>query len=670
MAGASFALSGFVVTHFTYAGMIQAASWLPWGGVAILGITEAGVTMRARVSAMAGWAAVVGMILTAGHPQVAAIGLLGCGWVYIVYSRGMVQRALVGGGLVLGVLAALPQLLASLELSSHSARTGGVDDGFASMGALPPQELLNIVMPHFWGWERPADIALTYVHKGALYFGTGENHWENAFYMGIPILLLAIWGLFQRANRGWVVLAGLSLLLMLGDLTPLYSVIRALPGFEYFRFPARFSLLVTFAIVVLAASGLDNLLDRGPGKSERIYRRAIYGAVAILIIVATSAWFFLGSKGESLVFRLAGPDPEPDFVVRVESLVNGLIESTTPWGVSVLWPSLLALGTILIISIRRVRVTPARSGQLMLLLVLLDLSWFGADYNPSTPIDEINEVSRTARIVSAEGGLYRTATVDRVQSPELDSELLSASLGIVWGVNDVIVLSPLLMPRNERLLAAAGLDVGMDHGPNKADDLFENFSISERMGVRWFTSVHRLTHPSLELVSNEDGVRLYRNPHAPERAYFSSCVARVADLDQAFETLIAEDDLSLVVVESDVNSEPESNCTGEASVEITNFEAHEVSISVNADRAGVLVLADTWYPGWAASLDGEPVDIMRADVAFRGIEVPAGEHTVVFSYEPFWAGTLRWAGVSWAFIFMMLIAPVSYVRGSSMGGEN
>jgi len=199
----------------------------------------------------------------------------------------------------------------------------------------------------------------------------------------------------------------------------------------------------------------------------------------------------------------------------------------------------------------------------------------------------------------------------------------------------------------------------MDHGPSKAQDLLDNFSISERMGVRWFTSVHRLTHPNLDLISNEEGVRLYRNAGAPERAYFSSCVARVAGEEEAFERLLSEDDLTLVFVESEQTSEPPPGCSSESSVEITAYEADRVDVSVTTDSAGVLVLADTWYPGWSVTIDGAPTELLRADVAFRGVDVPVGEHTVRFTYEPFWAGTLRWAGVSWAFIFMMLIAPVS-----------
>jgi len=210
----------------------------------------------------------------------------------------------------------------------------------------------------------------------------------------------------------------------------------------------------------------------------------------------------------------------------------------------------------------------------------------------------------------------------------------------------------------------------MDHGPDKAQDLSDNFSLSERMGVRWFTSVHRLTHPDLDLVSNEAGVRLYRNANAPERAYFSSCVARVAGEEESFERLLAEDDLTVVFVESEQPSEPLPDCSGESSVEITTFEADRVDVSVTTDSAGVLVLADSWYPGWSALIDGVPTEILRADVAFRGVEVPAGEHTVRFVYEPFWVGTLRWAGVSWAFIFMTLIAPVSYGKSGDKGGAS
>jgi uncharacterized membrane protein YfhO len=59
-----------------------------------------------------------------------------------------------------------------------------------------------------------------------------------------------------------------------------------------------------------------------------------------------------------------------------------------------------------------------------------------------------------------------------------------------------------------------------------------------------------------------------------------------------------------------------------------------VTIRAVSDSGGFLVLADTFYPGWQAALDGKPVEIMRANHAFRAVAFPPGEHTVEFRYAP------------------------------------
>ena len=68
--------------------------------------------------------------------------------------------------------------------------------------------------------------------------------------------------------------------------------------------------------------------------------------------------------------------------------------------------------------------------------------------------------------------------------------------------------------------------------------------------------------------------------------------------------------------------------------EITTWRPGRVEIKVDASRAGVLVLHDTYYPGWQAELDGSRVPILRASVFFRAVEVPAGKHTVVMQFDP------------------------------------
>ena len=67
---------------------------------------------------------------------------------------------------------------------------------------------------------------------------------------------------------------------------------------------------------------------------------------------------------------------------------------------------------------------------------------------------------------------------------------------------------------------------------------------------------------------------------------------------------------------------------------IWNRMPNSVSIFIDAETDGYLVLADTWYPGWQAKVDGEITEIIHADYLFRAIEVPEGTHQIEFKYVP------------------------------------
>jgi hypothetical protein len=70
------------------------------------------------------------------------------------------------------------------------------------------------------------------------------------------------------------------------------------------------------------------------------------------------------------------------------------------------------------------------------------------------------------------------------------------------------------------------------------------------------------------------------------------------------------------------------------SAEIESYEAERVVIRARAERQALLVLNDTFYPGWIARIDDVPTEIVRANQVVRGVFVEPGDHRVEFSYEP------------------------------------
>ena len=149
----------------------------------------------------------------------------------------------------------------------------------------------------------------------------------------------------------------------------------------------------------------------------------------------------------------------------------------------------------------------------------------------------------------------------------------------------------------------------------------------------------------------------FRVPGALPRARVVGGV-RVAAGPKELDALLDpwRDPAGSVVLTTGRDVVPAPGFTGRAAIVRERADALEFEVELSAD--GHLVLADTWDPGWKARLDGAPVELLRADVAFRAVAVPAGRHRVEMVYRPFVAITglavsaltagllLAWAGWS------------------------
>ena len=66
----------------------------------------------------------------------------------------------------------------------------------------------------------------------------------------------------------------------------------------------------------------------------------------------------------------------------------------------------------------------------------------------------------------------------------------------------------------------------------------------------------------------------------------------------------------------------------------TRLSPYQIQVQADVDTAGLLVLAESWHGNWRVTVDGAPVELVRANVAFMGVRLDAGKHAVLYSYRP------------------------------------
>lgn len=643
VSGLAFGLSAYLVARAGFLSINSAAAWLPWIMAATFDVAT--VQNQVRFSTYfrpVCWLAVlIALQLLAGHAQITWYTLLLAGlWTGFLGWHGEGTKSILRSWLLFGLALLIAfaltavQILPTAEYLFQSQRSGVVDYELAMTYSFWPWRLLGLLVPGMFGNPAWGD------------FWGYANYWEDAVYIGMLPLLLAIATLFrkdsmQRVKYFLVALLPLSFLLAMGKNTPIYPwLYQHVPTFGLFQAPTRWTIWTVFALALLAGLGAQGW--RTP-KGRLLYwvRLGTAGAFAVTL-GALAGWYLLQNNTD---------------VSRLVTMVRATAAAGT-------W----AFGAgVLALCLPEEEQQPEASLPVhtgfwfwaVAAWVSLDLLVAGWGLNPGIPLDFYRSKPdspwyRTVTQVKAmldDGRLFLSSEDDEnlrfkkyfrfiTFQPASDWSNLRAALlpniNMLDNVPSVNNSDPLLPGRYARWMATLE-----DNDPMTREYMFHLMGVSVKENVD---------------VGAPLGVR-YEPTGIQSRFHWSNCAYNAQNAEDAWKYTLERPRRDGEIVLEGSRYLEKSVCN-DANVQMGVVKIYKISenpnrlvLSIATESAGWLWFADVWYPGWHAWLDREPTQVLRANYLFRAVFVPEGQHDVIIAFRPvvFYLGAgislLTWLGL-------------------------
>jgi hypothetical protein len=639
LGGIVFACGGYLAVRIVHVSLIRTGAWFP---LLLLILARSPFPRSGRYVLALG--VVLALQLLGGHAQTVLISglllvLFGL-WTVFVGGRGRSpwNRRLLGamgiGTLVAlcGLVLAAAQVLPALEMAQHSDRSGGKGLAFATSFSLPARQLPMLLLPNVLG--NP--------HQEG-YFGQWV-YWEMIGYAGVVTFLLALLGLLASRRRErllWGTVSLLGIILAMGTDTPLYRVAYAIvPTLDYFRVPARFLFWFAWGMAVLAAYGTERLLPPVQLDSPRVWRLLLIAAglvaAAMLYVAARGpgvpaflTWF----TGQT---ALIGRDlPEVARAEITAAVTQAAVLETRRF--ALLWIG----GGILIVAILTGRLQPRLGQFLLVALVAADLFGYGARHYPTVPPAVLQRSIPTPGLLDLEGGRYRILTTrnyvlfwfahmtnqDRVRTlEELDAfrtALVPNTAGL-WGIANVAGYTPIAVGNVLQFVDASGEDAVRHGGSSRLLDF---------QGARYIFTRANLADRYAPVYRGRTYF-VWRNERALPRGYLVTQYEVQPD-ERVLPRLLEGWDPARVVVLAAAPAETYGLRPGVDPGRVTTrtYGLNRQVFDLELAAPAIFVLSDTYYPGWTAYIDGRRRPILRANLAFQAVALPAGARRLEFVFE-------------------------------------
>lgn len=553
------------------------------------------------------------------------VGMVAAHWLSGGWAGFRASLAPLAAASVAGIVTITVPLLWTWLFAEATTRPA-VDFVEAGRGSLHPASLLTAFVGDLFGALDPA----------VDFWGPYSPQWNarelflsqnmGQVYVGaLPFLLLIAPGLsrgwlWDRAIRPYTILFVLTVLFALGRYTPFFQLAYDyLPGVKAFRRPAD----ATFLIGGLGAVLSGYLL-------HRILREEKPGPV----------WRDLGIAGAAITALIG-------LALLVARQEGHLGDAWRPSLVAAAWFA-GALALVVALSKWRGAIGPVAASLIVTAAVGADLFANNGPNESTALAPEIYDVLRpetqneTVRVL-------KKLTAQPADSPRRDRvELLGLGFewpnaGMIHGFDHTLGYNPLRLADFSDAVGTRDSIAGPDQ--RVFTPLFPSYRcrLADFLGLRYIATRvpigqvdGNLRDGDLKLVAYTKDGYVYENPRALPRVQFvggwqiadfdgMKAAGKWPDVDPQRVVLLAQEPEAGV---------PEGPSLARAEVKLKRYENTEVEIEVSSAQAGFVVLNDIWHPWWRAELDGQEVEILKANVLFRAVQVPAGTHKVRFQFRP------------------------------------
>ena len=455
-------------------------------------------------------------------------------------------------------------------------------------------------------------------------------------YVGAFVMMLFILGLFiVKGPVKWALLAATILSIMLSwgknfmGMTDFF--IDYVPMYAKFRTVASILVIAEFTIPLLAMLALKKLMEEPELFKPRMkyvgFSFLLTGGVAMLFSLMPSAFFdsFI-SSGELKALQSLPAEYVQPVTANLTEMRQNVFTSDSLRSFYI-----ILVGTGILLAFMMGKLKKEYAVGIILVLCLVDLWTVNKRYLndqmfvPKSEREAPQQKTQTDELILRDQSLdYRVLNLASNTFNENETSFYHKSIGGYHAAKlrrYQEVVERYISPEIQRLFQAVS-EAGGDMTKVNGDSIFP---VLNMLNAKYF------------IFPLQDGQTVpIQNPYVYGNAWFVDELRYVDNANQEMDALATMDLRHQAVADAKFKAQLGDAVVQDTAsvVTITAYEPNCLTYDVNSGKGGVLVFSEVYYPGWTATIDGEPVELGRVDYLLRAMQVKPGRHEVVLSFFP------------------------------------